>query len=614
MDGPAGLEAEVQDHLFLCARLLDRATLVRAASLARESGATTAEMLVALGWVAERDYVAALAEHLALPVTGATAILPPRLTHGRPPAIVALRGAAIGGRRAVGLRATAVPAGALAHTLLREPAARRQIVLVAGADIEAATMADGRAGMLRRAVGELAAVEPDLSARSGAAPWQVVAVTVLAGLGIGCAGVAPDLAVALFSALLAVPFLCIVLLRVVALIELMLPRRPGIDLSAALPDAALPMYTIMVPLFREAEVLPRLVAALSALDYPASRLEVLLVLEEADRDTREAAAALQLPGTSRIVVVPPGGPQTKPKALDFALQAARGEIVVVYDAEDRPEPRQLRMAAAALLGGDPSVACVQARLNIYNSDAGFLARQFAIEYTVLFDALLPALSRLGWPLPLGGTSNHFHAGALRAVGAWDPYNVTEDADLGFRLARRGLRTVTIASTTWEEAPHDLGNWGRQRTRWLKGWMQTAVTHTRRPRRLWRELGAWQSLGLAVLMSAMLLSVLAFPLFLLLAAIEAWEGRLLGPPEEDAVMAWLWYLAAVNLVLGFATAVLAGILAVVRRGRWRLAPWVLAMPLYWLLISAAGYRAVLDLARRPFHWEKTRHGRTRQLPD
>ena len=202
---------------------------------------------------------------------------------------------------------------------------------------------------------------------------------------------------------------------------------------------------------------------------------------------------------------------------------------------------------------------------------------------------------------------HFPVATLRAIGAWDPYNVTEDADLGIRLARRGLKTITIASTTWEEATVDLGNWLPQRTRWLKGWMQTAIVHTRRPRQLWRDLGAVKCVGLNVLMIGMLLSVLVHPVFWAVVAWEAAHGRLLRPPETGLAQA-LWLLAAVNLSLGFGTAMLAGAIAAARRGRIWLVPWVLAMPFYWLLVSAAGYRALWQLVRRPFHWEKTRHGR------
>jgi cellulose synthase/poly-beta-1,6-N-acetylglucosamine synthase-like glycosyltransferase len=182
-------------------------------------------------------------------------------------------------------------------------------------------------------------------------------------------------------------------------------------------------------------------------------------------------ACTQLDAHMQVLVVPEGAPRTKPRATQYALQFARGEYVVVYDAEDAPEPDQLRRALAALRAGGERLGCLQAQLNIYNSDATWFTRQFTVEYTALFDCILPTLERLRLPVPLGGTSNHFPRAVLDAVGGWDPYNVTEDADLGIRLARAGWHVGVLNSTTWEEAPPTFRIWKGQRTRWLKGWMQ-----------------------------------------------------------------------------------------------------------------------------------------------
>lgn len=242
------------------------------------------------------------------------------------------------------------------------------------------------------------------------------------------------------------------------------------------PDAELPIYTILVPLYREAHMLAP------------------LVLEAVDRDTLAAAQALHLPGNIEIIVVPELHPRTKPKALNYALPLARGEYLVIFDAEDRPDRDQLRRAYASFRRGSPNLACVQAALNIYNARDTWLTRQFTLEYCALFDALLPALDRLRLPVPLGGTSNHFRMSALKWLMAWDPFNVTEDADLGMRLARSGYRCAMLPSTTYEKAPPRLSSWLRQRTRWLKGYVQTWLVHMRSPRRLWRELGPRGFLG------------------------------------------------------------------------------------------------------------------------
>lgn len=448
---------------------------------------------------------------------------------------------------------------------------------------------------------------PDLSARFPAPSWLLpVTALLLCLLSFGIV-LEPLGTWGGFGALLLAPLAGNTALRFLAAIEVL--RRPGARRKRKLsrtPDHKLPTYTVLVPMYDEPEVLPALVESLAALDYPRDRLDLVLVLEVRDATTRAAAAKLLLPANMRIVLVPTGGPKTKPKALNYALASARSDLVVVFDAEDRPEPDQLRIAAHAFVLGGSDLACVQARLNVFNPYDSFWSRQFALEYSALFDGLLPALDRCRLPIPLGGTSNHFRLAILRGVGAWDPYNVTEDADLGIRLARSGYRTATIASTTWEEAPTSRKIWVGQRTRWLKGWMQTWLVHMRHPFRLLREAGVWQFLGIVVAFGGVLLSVLAYPVALLAMAVTwcvgGFDGVTLTGPGS-----WFWILAFANLSTGIVAPMLAASLAVLRRGRPRLLLSVIWMPAYWVLISFAGYRALIDLVRRPHYWEKTRHG-------
>ncbi|MFT0860597.1 glycosyltransferase [Ancylobacter sp. G4_0304] len=264
-------------------------------------------------------------------------------------------------------------------------------------------------------------------------------------------------------------------------------------------ERALPRYSLLVPLYREARVVPQLVDALEALDYPPEKLQVLLVVEADDRETAAALAAhLRRPGFD-IIVAPTLGPRTKPKALNAALAFATGDIVGIFDAEDIPEPQQLRRVCTAFRRGGPNLACVQARLTIDNLADSWITRQFAAEYAAHFDVVLPMLSGYNLPLPLGGTSNHFLRAALERIGGWDPYNVTEDADLGVRLARHDWRTMVIASTTDEEAPRRARAWLRQRSRWYKGWMQTLLVHGRQPLQLVRQTGIGGALALAFML-------------------------------------------------------------------------------------------------------------------
>lgn len=460
---------------------------------------------------------------------------------------------------------------------------------------------------LDEAVGGLRARNPELSAATGLWPWQRRALIGGAAVLIAGMVLAPETALVVLLAILAVPFLCVVLLRVIALWQL---RAPAAGRSSVVGGAGdeeqLPVYSVLVPLYREAAVVPGLLAALRALDYPKDRLDVMLIVEAVDAETIAALRGAEIDAHMRILEVPDGAPRTKPRAIQYALQIARGDYVVVYDAEDEPEPDQLRRALTALRAGGDSIGCLQAQLNIYNSDASWFTRQFTVEYTVLFDCILPALERLRLPVPLGGTSNHFPRKVLDAVGGWDPYNVTEDADLGIRLARQGWHVGVLPSTTWEEAPLTFHNWKGQRTRWLKGWMQTYLVHMRRPRLLWRELGARRFIGFQVLMAGMILSSLVHPWFYVLIAADLWHGRLLAVP--DGVFGqWLLGIGIVNLVLGYISAIALGTVAAARRGRLRLAAHALMMPIYWLGISFAAYRALWQLVTAPFHWEKTEHG-------
>ena len=263
----------------------------------------------------------------------------------------------------------------------------------------------------------------------------------------------------------------------------------GTFAATPLADDDLPRYTVLVPLHHEGKILPTLIEYLVALDYPEGKLEVLLLIEHDDEETQGSLSGCVLPAHVRPVMVPPGQPRTKPRALNVGLSQARGELIVVYDAEDRPEPDQLRKAAATFRGLSRRVICLQARLNAYNTRQSVLTRLFTTDYVQWYYMLLPGMVRGRRPfVPLGGTSNHFRVEALRRLGGWDPFNVTEDCDLGVRIARAGLLVEMLDSTTWEEAVPHVGAWVRQRSRWVKGYLQTYLVHMRHPARLWRDIG------------------------------------------------------------------------------------------------------------------------------
>ena len=365
----------------------------------------------------------------------------------------------------------------------------------------------------------------------------------------------------------------------------------------------LPTVSILVPLLREEKVARRLLEALEAMEYPVALLDIKLVLEADDAITRAALARAALPRSIEVIGVPPDTLRTKPKAMNYALPFCRGEIVGVYDAEDRPDPGQIRAVVRHLQAAPPEVACVQGYLDFYNGGDNWLARCFTLEYAIWFRVVLLGVQRLGLPIPLGGTSVFFRRAVLEELGGWDAHNVTEDADLGMRLARFGYRCEMIASTTWEEANCRIRPWIRQRSRWLKGYAVTWATHMRRPRELWRDLGPAGFLGFQTLFLGAITSYLALPLFWAAAIAGLGFGVPLWPTEPGAVA---WTVAG-SMIAGQLVMLTTAVVAARDAGRPGLVAWVAVLPLYWTLGAVAAWRAIVEVFTRPSFWHKTEHG-------
>jgi len=372
---------------------------------------------------------------------------------------------------------------------------------------------------------------------------------------------------------------------------------------AAMDERSLPVYTVLVPLFREAPVIPYLVAGIESLDYPKTKLDVRLLCEEDDEETIEAIMALDLPPHFNAIIVPPSQPQTKPKACNFGLLGAKGEYVVIYDAEDRPDPLQLKKAVHMFDQVDDSIVCIQSKLNFFNQQTNILSRWFSIEYSMLFDLVLPGLDARRDPIPLGGTSNHIKREELVEVGGWDPYNVTEDADLGIRLHQAGYRTTMMDSTTYEEANTNVPNWIRQRSRWIKGYLQTWLVYMRNPFRFLSNVGLKGFLSFQLLIGGTF-TFLINPIFWFLTTLFALTQ--LGI-IEDLFPGWVYFLAAAELFIGNFVFVYLGLAASIRRGDYGLAPYALFLPFYWGLMSVAAWKGFGQLLTNPFYWEKTEHG-------
>lgn len=463
------------------------------------------------------------------------------------------------------------------------------------------------ASRLQLSLNLLRRTHPDFVADTTLSPKQALTLVVLLGVVGFFLAMSVHLTVMVLVAAAIILYITALLVRV-HIFRLGLAKKGTVkisdDFARNYPADLLPSYTVLVPAYHEPEVCERLVENLRALDYPQHRLEIMLLLEADDEAT--ISAAVDAVGDSSIfsiVKVPAAEPRTKPKALNYGLIKARGEVVTVYDAEDQPDVLQLRKAAIAIAYAPADVVCLQAKLDFFNPQQNLLTKWFTLDYRIWFGELLPGLAQLQVPIPLGGTSNHFRTSVLLEVGGWDAFNVTEDADLGLRLYRLGYRTGVLDSTTLEEANSDFVNWIKQRSRWYKGYAQTLLVHLRDPRAFHREVG----------LRAMLFACLFVGGTPLLAAMNAFFWTcvivwfLFHPHFFLEVLPTLTYfLGLISWVLGNAWVTYSWLLSA-RRSEDKLILAALLSPLYWIMMAAAAIKAVVQLVTDPSYWEKTQHG-------
>lgn len=409
-------------------------------------------------------------------------------------------------------------------------------------------------------------------------------------------------------------------------------KNPEIEVSKLelmeLKDENLPVYTILLPMYKESAVAEKLIRAIDHLDYPHEKLDIKILLEEDDTKTIELCQNIEIPSCCEIIICPHSFPKTKPKACNHGLKNARGKYLVIFDAEDRPDPDQLKKAVCAFAKVKEDVVCLQGKLNYYNPYENWLTKFFTLEYSCWFDLFLPGLHLMDAPIPLGGTSNHFKTDILKELGGWDPFNVTEDCDLGIRLHRKGYRTQVLDSTTWEEANEKTGNWIRQRSRWVKGYFQTHLVHNRNTLSTLKDLGLFNFFSYIMTVGGLAVTLLLNPVFWLvcLAYISLWGLKYSGYDFEPWKMLYFdhisdinfeytlwsklsWVFFGISVLLFFANFVfvLIHIIACAKRGLSRLYIMSLLVPFYWALISIAAWKGFLQLFLRPFYWEKTNHG-------
>ena len=591
------------DHLR-GAGIVPSTVLLRAQSALRRQDATLSEWLTASGAVPAGAMAAAQADFLGVPLFDhenhrpdaealaalgpATclrdALLPAHMANGRPCLVVA-RPERLDAARA------------------RLPAPWDGAPICIGTEAEVQTLI---AESARRALTDLAAarVPESESCRSwGKAPARRIGLTLVALAVLVAVSVA--FPVQVFAALvLWASFTLVVaaLHKTAAVLAFLRASRSTMEPPAE-PQGKLPRVSVLVPLFRERDVATVLVERLARLTYPKALLDVVLVLEETDDLTKEALENATLPVWMRVVVVPDGHPRTKPRAMNHALDFCRGDIIGIWDAEDAPAPDQVDRIAARFMTAPDDVVCLQGVLDYYNPRQTWLARCFTIEYATWFRVMMPGMARLGFAIPLGGTTLFFRRDALERLGGWDAHNVTEDADLGFRLARHGYRTEMIDTTTGEEANCRLWPWVRQRSRWLKGYMVTWMVHMRRPVLLWRQMGPWKFLGMQTHFITALSQFLLAPLLwsFWLIPLGLWHPLQAFLPSEVLWTMGKLFLAVEGLTL------CAALIAVRGRDHRHLIPWVPSMHVYFPLGCIAAYKALWELVAAPFYWDKTAHG-------
>jgi len=373
---------------------------------------------------------------------------------------------------------------------------------------------------------------------------------------------------------------------------------------AQIDESTLPTFTILIPLYQEQEVVKQIKKAMLAIDYPPDKLDIIITLEEYDLETIEAIKKAGFPSHFRTLILPNVTPKTKPKALNVALLEAKGEFLVIYDAEIIPEPDQLKKAVLAF-SKYPEISVLQTRLDHYNASQNILTKFFNAEFSFHFDLFLPGLQKMGYPIPLSGHSTIFRTAAIKNAGGWDPYNVTEDCDLGIRLSRMGYKVDILDSISFEEATSTISSWINQRSRWIKGFIQTSIVHLRHPFRFKNEIGGWQNFFAFLLTVPASVVVNLFNLVfwgLLVAWIftrSAFITSLFPGP--------IFYISLVSFLVGNFIFIYLNLVGAYMRGRYEFVKYNLLSPVYWLLLAVATIKAVWDLLTKPHHWSKTRHG-------
>lgn len=598
-------------QILIDMKAVEPGNMLKALALREREAARIGDILLTRGWVSEADLMTALALQWGTKAVDLVAEPPDTRLIDLFGAEFCLANGILPWRRIGGATVVATSQPEAFATLRASLPAETGPVMMALAperDIHAALIATRQTALARKAEARVAAAE---SCRSLRTSRSAPAVAAAVGLTLAALLAWPVQILGLLTVWAVLTLVAFTGLKAVAL----LAEATGRARSARAPDrtpalpARLPVVSVMVPLFREDDIAPRLIRRIGRIDYPKELLDVLLVVEEDDAATQEALARRALPRWMRVVIVPRGPIRTKPRALNYALDFCRGSIIGIWDAEDAPEPGQIRTVVRRFAAAPPEVVCLQGILDFYNARHNWITRCFAIEYAVWFRALLPGLARLGLVVPLGGTTLFFRRTPLEELGGWDAHNVTEDADLGLRLARHGYRTELIDTVTEEEPNSRPIAWIRQRSRWQKGFAMTWASHMRDPARLWRELGPKRFLGVQILLLGSVSQALLAPVL--------WSYWVLAfglsHPVAEAMPRGALAVLGLLFVLAELTNICLGLWATRGPEHRHLMKWVPSLHFYLPLASISAWKALQEYVKRPFYWDKTAHGVVQARP-
>lgn len=612
----AGRDQRRLGQILLEDGAVDPRNLLKAIVMRQRQSARLGEILLSQGWVQEDALIRALSRQWRASSIDLAALPPdPRLIDAVGASLCLAEGI-VPWRRVGGVTFVATARPDLFDALRdRLPAdfGTVRMLLCSETTAREAILKRRRTALIRQAEMRVPAQESCRTRNERRFGRIAVGVIGLAALGALLAPVMVLAALTLWAVLTLVASMALKLLSFQAILR---QHRQDRDLARATaaglavrPEMTgpLPVISVMVPMFAEADIADRLIGRLSRLDYPRELMDVLIVVEDTDRITCEALEDAKLPRWMRVVKVPDGPIRTKPRALNYALNFCRGTIIGVWDAEDRPEPDQLHKVARGFHFAAPDVACLQGVLDYYNPRTNWLARAFTIEYASWFRGTLAGAAALDLVVPLGGTTLFFRRDLLEQVGAWDAWNVTEDADLGVRLTRRGYRTRMLDTVTHEEANCRLIPWVKQRSRWLKGFMMTWGVHMRDPVGLWRDLGPRRFIGLQVQLAASVSQYLLAPVLwsiwlLSLGLPHPLRDMLQGQLGGNAIPV-LFTLFLASELLNWAIAAWA----VRDRDHRHLLAFVPTMHLYFPLGCLAAWKAIYEVVAKPFYWDKTQHG-------